>query len=375
MKKMLYFTFVALLLTACGGKQTKTGRAEGDTLLLKYARNIVIVKQKQATVVEIKNPWKDGALLHRYIFTNDTNAMPSKVADGVPTTFVNKGKHRAIICPSAHAALLQMLGQEQQIAGVCDLKYMLSPRIQQLAKQKRIADCGDSMNPDIEKMMEARADLVLVSPFENSGGYGKLDKTGIAIIECADYMETSPLGRAEWMKFYGLLFGCEQKADSLFAEVEKNYEQLSDNAKKESSRPTILTEKLTGTVWYVPGGHSTMSQMIADAGAIYPFANVKQSGSVALPFEKVLEKASTADIWLITYNAPTPLTYTQLLSENKAYGMIKAFGKRQVYGCNAAIKPLFDTAPFRPDLLLSELVRIAHTSSVAIEGQFFSPLN
>ena len=375
MKKMFLLLFATLLLVACGGKQAKGQRSEGDTLHFKYAQNIVIVKQERAVVVEIKNPWKKDALLHRYVLPNDTSFSPSKVVDGVPTTVIPKVKHRAIVCPSTHVALLEMLGAEQQLAGVCDLKYMISPRVQFLAKTKKIADCGESMNPDIEKMMETRADLVLVSPFENSGGYGKLDKTGIAIIECADYMETSPLGRAEWMRFYGLLFGCEQKADSLFALVEKNYMELSKTAKKQRERPTILTEKLTGSVWYVPGGHSTMAKMIADAGAIYPFADNELSGSVALPLEKVLEKARTADIWLITYNAPQPLTYVQLQAENKGYAMIRAFTKRNIYGCNAAIKPLFDEAPFRPDGLLRELIRIAHPSALSSEWRYYAPLN
>ena len=375
MKKVLFLLFVISIIVSCGGKQTNGLRGEGDTLHFKYAQNIVIVRQQDATIVELKNPWKEGTLLHRYILLSDSNVSPGKAVDGVPTTVIRRGRHRAIVCPSAHAALLKMLNVEQQIVGVCDLKYMVSPHMQLLAKMKNIADCGESMNPEIEKMMETRADLVLVSPFENSGGYGKLDKTGIAIIECADYMETSPLGRAEWMKFYGLLFGCEQTADSLFMEVEKNYMELTETAKKEHERPTILTEKLTGTVWYVPGGQSTMGRMIADAGATYPFSDNKQSGSLALPLEKVLEEARSADIWLIKYNAPTPLTYSQMLGENKGYAMIKAFKTRHVYGCNAAIKPIFEETPFRPDWLLQELVRIAHPSKQPFVGHYFEPLN
>ena len=187
-------------------------------------------------------------------------------------------------------------------------------------------------------------------------------------------METSPLGRAEWMKFYGLLFGCEQTADSLFMEVEKNYMELTEAAKKEHERPTILTEKLTGTVWYVPGGQSTMGRMVADAGATYPFLDNKQSGSLALPLEKVLEEARSADIWLIKYNAPTPLTYSQMLGENKGYAMIKAFKTRRVYGCNAAIKPIFEETPFRPDWLLQEFVNIAHPLKQPFVGRYFEPL-
>jgi len=376
MKKysFLFVLFAVSIILACGGKQVNTQGSEADTLHFKYAQNIVMIKQAGATIVELKNPWTNNTLLHRYILLSDSTDFPNNKADDTPTTIIKKGNHRSIVCPSAHAALLNMLAAQQQIVGVCDFKYMVSPQLQQLVKSRNVADCGESMNPDIEKMIETRADLILVSPFENIGGYGKLEKTGISIIECADYMETSPLGRAEWMKFYGLLFGCEQTADSLFAVVERNYIQLSNKAKKSKIKPSILTEKLMGTVWYVPGGHSTIGQMIADAGAIYPFAEHHQSGSLALPLEKILEKARTADIWLIKYNAPTPLTYAQLLAENKGYAMIKAFAKQRVYGCNADIKPVFEETPFRPDWLLQEFVNITHPSKQRFVGRYFEPL-
>lgn len=376
MKKysFLFVLFAVSIILACGGKQVNTQGSEADTLHFKYAQNIVMIKQAGATIVELKNPWTNNTLLHRYILLSDSANFPNRKVDDTPTTIIKKGNHRAIVCPSAHATLLNMLAAQQQIVGVCDFKYMVSPQLQQLVKSRKVADCGESMNPDIEKMIETRADLILVSPFENGGGYGKLDKTGIAIIECADYMETSPLGRAEWMKFYGLLFGCEQTADSLFMEVEKNYMELTEAAKKEHERPTILTEKLTGTVWYVPGGQSTMGRMVADAGATYPFLDNKQSGSLALPLEKVLEEARSADIWLIKYNAPTPLTYSQMLGENKGYAMIKAFKTRRVYGCNAAIKPIFEETPFRPDWLLQEFVNIAHPLKQPFVGRYFEPL-
>ena len=106
MKKVLLLLFAALLIVACGGKQAKEQRSEGDTLHFKYAQNIVIIKQEHAVVVEIKNPWKKDALLHRYVLPNDTSFSPSKVVDGVPTTVIPKVKHRAIVCPSTHVALL-----------------------------------------------------------------------------------------------------------------------------------------------------------------------------------------------------------------------------------------------------------------------------
>lgn len=97
----------------------------------------------------------------------------------------------------------------------------------------------------------------MLSPFENSGGYGRVGKLGVPVIECADYMETSPLGRAEWLRFYGLLVGQEQRGDSLFAQIEKEYLALKDLAAQATSRPTVLSDLKYGSAWYIAGGQST----------------------------------------------------------------------------------------------------------------------
>lgn len=130
----------------------------------------------------------------------------------------------------------------------------------------------------------------MLSPFENSGGYGKLDEIDIPIIECAEYMEPSPLARAEWLRFYGMLFGCEQKADSLFAVIDSSYCALKDlftsTVNRQPStvnKKSVLLDKVTGNVWYVPGGQSTIGQMIQDAGGDYPWGTDEHSGSVSPP--------------------------------------------------------------------------------------------
>ena len=134
MKKysFLFVLFAVSIILACGGKQVNTQGSEADTLHFKYAQNIVMIKQAGATIVELKNPWTNNTLLHRYILLSDSTDFPNNKADDTPTTIIKKGNHRAIVCPSAHAALLNMLAAQQQIVGVCDFKYMVSPQLQQL---------------------------------------------------------------------------------------------------------------------------------------------------------------------------------------------------------------------------------------------------
>ena len=199
-----------------------------------------------------------------------------------------------------------------------------------------------------------------MSPFENSGGIGKLQQLNIPVVMAADYMEQSPLGRAEWMKLYGMLFGCEQTADSLFNVVDSTYNSLKSMAIKMKKGRSILTERKTGATWYCPGGKSTIAQLIADANGGYAFANDTQSGSLALPFEQVLSKAGNSDIWAFKYDGPHPLSRQELLSEYHGYAGLKAFQTGEIYQCNASATFYFEETCFRPDYLLREFIQLLH---------------
>ena len=180
-------------------------------------------------------------------------------------------------------------------------------------------------------------------------------------------MENSPLARAEWMRFYGLLLGREQEADSLFACVDSCYHMLQQQASKArhgGHRRTVLFDKMTGSVWHVPGGRSTIGQMVKDAGGDYPWENDTHGGSLALPFENVLERAGEADVWLFRYSSDHTYTKADLLGERDGYKMLKAFRQNEVYGCNVEKTSFYEETPFRPDLLLSDIIQILHPNLI-----------
>ena len=200
----------------------------------------------------------------------------------------------------------------------------------------------------------------MLSPFENSGGYGRVEKLNIPIIECADYMETSVLGRAEWMRFYGMLFGKQAQGDSLFANVEKEYLSLKKQVVNALPKPSVICDLKSGSAWYMPGGKSTTAGFYADAGGEYILKNENHSGSVPLAFETVFDKGQNADFWLIKYNQPTNMTYRQLAKEYMPYSGFRAFKQHQVYGCNTNTVPFYEESPFHPDYLLKDLIKIFH---------------
>lgn len=410
-----------LVLTACQGGKTTAGEAEeGDTLKMKYAKLLTIVKhgekgtaslnndaedaEYQYAEVNVANPWKAGTLLHRYILIPKGKEGDETVARlalqrtsgmGCTTDTVRTPVERSAVFIAPHCQLMYELGCQQAIRGVCDLDYINIPDVKKRAALSRntaarkasvgnvsagkasvgnsIVDCGSSMAPDIERIIALKPEAILLSPFENSGGYGKLDKLHIPIIEAADYMESSPLGRAEWMKFYGMLFkkdgnapktalaaSCEPKADSLFAKIEKEYLKLKAEAAGYPKGLSILTERKTGNVWYVPGGQSTIGILLKDANARYIFEDDEHSGSLAMSPEQILAKGKQVDVWAFKYFGGAPLSQAQLLQEYDGYKALAAFSRGNIYQVDTSTVPYFELTSFHPELLLREFIILAH---------------
>lgn len=399
-----------LVLTACQGGKTTAGEAEeGDTLKMKYAKLLTIVKHGekgtaslnndaedadyQYAEVNVANPWKAGTLLHRYILIPKGKEGDETVARlalqrtsgmGCTTDTVRTPVERSAVFIAPHCQLMYEMGCQQAIRGVCDLDYINIPDVKKRAAsagkaaagktsaENSIVDCGSSMAPDIERIIALKPEAILLSPFENSGGYGKLDKLHIPIIEAADYMESSPLGRAEWMKFYGMLFGneegksngisgsCEPKADSLFAKIEKEYLKLKAEAAGYPKGLSILTERKTGNVWYVPGGQSTIGILLKDANARYIFEDDEHSGSLAMSPEQILAKGKQVDVWAFKYFGGAPLSQAQLFQEYDGYKALAAFSLGNIYQVDTSTVPYFELTSFHPELLLREFIILAH---------------
>lgn len=362
MKKILLSAYIVtwvLLLSACGGgSKTSSLQAEGDTVRMKYSSLLQIVKHADYTVVTIRNPWDTLKVLHTYLLADREKPLPEHLPEG---TVVRTPLQKSVIYSSVHCSLWSELDELKGIGGVCGLEYIKLPQIQEGCRNGSIVNVGNSMNPDIERIIDLRPDAILLSPFENSGGYGRVGKLNIPIIECADYMETSALGRAEWMRLYGLLLGKEAQADSLFTGIEKEYLTLTQQVKSQNlKRPTVISEMKNSSAWYIPGGNSTMGRLYQDAGADYVFAYLSNSGSVPLAFETVFDRGGNADIWLIKYNQPQDKTYSELERDYAPYARFKAFQDRKVYGCNTNHVPFYEESPFHPELLLKDLIKIFH---------------
>lgn len=384
-KNIIFGALVVLLVVACQGGKTASGEG-GDTLQMKYAELLTIVKHNDGAYTEaiIENPWKKGTTLHKYILVpkgNEGDETVARLKDNIrENATLQMGSHcdivrtpleSNVVFTAPHCQLMYELGCKNAITGVCDKDYINIPDIKERVKlsdgkastsdtDKVIIDCGSSMQPDMERIIALKPEGLLISPFENSGGYGKLDKLHIPIIETADYMETSPLGRAEWMKFYGLLFKSEERSDSLFSSIEKEYLALKAEAAKLPQGLSILTERKMGSVWYVPGGKSTMGILLKDANAKYIFADDTHSGSLAYGPERILSKGTQVDVWAFKYFGGKALSKNDLLAEYEGYKVLKAFYSNSIYQVDTSTQPYFELTSFHPEILLREFIILAH---------------
>lgn len=360
---LLPLAVVSLLLCACGGGSRSAGGTE--TVALRHATLLTIESHNGYDIATIADPWDAGRTLHTYCLVPRDSALPDSIP---PSTVIRTPLRRAVVTTAVHCSLLMELGCGGSIAGVCDLQYINLPWIQERTAAGDITDCGSSMSPTIERLIELQPDAIFLSPFQNSGGYGRVEQTGVPIVEMADYMESGPLARAEWMRFYGLLFGVAERADSLFSAVEDSYTGLRALAAQQTCEHTVLMDKPMNGVWYVPGGRSTIGQVISDANAAYPWADDESAGSLSLSVERVIAAAAEADVWLVRYYAPAG---TQPLSadETPLASSFRAYREGGVWGCNTAVSTFYEDTPFHPDRLLRDIIIITHPGLTESSGE------
>ncbi|MDE5774481.1 MAG: ABC transporter substrate-binding protein [Muribaculaceae bacterium] len=345
-------------LLSCGGAHSRSmSDGDGRDIEMHYADYLSITEQPGYTDVTIRNPWDTTATLqHLYLVPKDS-ILPA----GLPTANVIRTPvSNALIYSGVHTGLISELGASQAIGGICDANYVTDSIMQVRLKAGTLTDCGLSQNPDIERIISLSPDLIMLSPYENDSHLSRIQTLGIPILQCADYMETSPLGRAEWMRLYGLIFGVRDKSERLFSDIESEYLHLKEIASTADYKPAVLIDQRYGQVWNVPAGHSTMGRLIEDAGGRNPFSDYKQSGSVALSPEQVLARAHDADIWFVRYNQKSEKTLTELANDAPVNSRFRAFRQGNVFGCNTQYTNYFDETPFHPERVLRDMVIYIH---------------
>lgn len=350
-----------LLLVACRPTE-QPAQAEP----LRHARLLRLTDADGYSLAEVRNPWDTAQVMARYVLLPREAEMPTKLPEG---TVVRTPLERSLTATSLHAALALRLGVDQRVRGICDANYVVSKAV----KAADFTDYGSSMQLPVERILADSLDAVLHAPYEGQSTPAALEGR-VAMVACADYMEATPLGMAEWMRFYGRLWGVGARADSLFVEEEKAYERLREQvAARGGHRPRLMVDRPVSGTWYVPGGDSYLARLFADAGADYVHAHHRGAGGQPLGLETVLTDARDAEVWVIKYAAPATLTYAALTAEHPLFAQLPPLLQRHVWSCNTLQQPYYEELPFAPSRLLREWVAILWPAA-GRRPTFFSPL-
>ncbi len=353
------FVFIILMASLCScesrsGVTAETECFKADSVY--YAKGFEISRFDEWTVVNVRNPRDTLKILRSYVLVDKERPLPDSLPEGI---IIRTPIEKAVFYTSVHASMVVKMGRIDAIKGVCEIQYVTDSLILKRIADGTIADLGLATAPNIEKIIELDAELIIASPYENSG-YGAAEKLGIPIVEAADYMENHPLGRTEWGRFYGLLFGEGERADSIFFATRDRYNHLKNLAAKSENRPRVLLERKYGASWIIPAGGSYIGTIHSDAGADYIFSDFKGSESVHQTFESVLDRAYDADIWLFKYDTKHEYTYDILKDEYQPYSNFRPFKEKNIYICHTIRTTYYDDITLHPDRLLEDLIFIYH---------------
>jgi len=377
-KKLSALIFLAhiLFFYSCTEKKIKekSGESISDDSKIKYAKGFTIEYLNGYKKITVPEPFK-GANSERiyYLIENQDAQVP---ADGlkikVPIT--------NIVCSSTtHLPGLSMLGKSDALIGFPSLNYVSTQAIVSRIREGKVRELGAENGMDLEGIVELHPDLMMGYLMTgDSKQYTKIMDAGIPVVINADYLEDSPLGRAEWIKFTAAFFNLEEKADSVFSSIAINYNLLKNQALREKTRPTVFSGIVYGGTWYMPGGNSWSGIYFRDAGGHFLWSDNNDNGSLELSFESVLEKARDADFWI---GASNFASRNALASSDERYRLFRAFQSDNIYTYTLRVNArggndFFENGFARPDLVLSDIVKILHPDLVPQnQFHFFEKLN
>lgn len=336
--------------------------------LVRYAENFEIYPYKSGYKLIIKNLSKRNDT-EFYVF-NDSIKIPSDLNDKI---IIRTPINSAIAFSSTQWAVFQKLGELDKVKGILESNYTKNEEILRLVSEGEIIDVGMSTNVNTEKVIHLQADLILYTPYPtlDFSNLGKL--SGSTMLPFPDYLESHPLGRAEWMKVIGILCGKEDATNKWFSDVVERYESLSSICTEVEKKPTVFSDLPFENQWYVPGGKSYIAKIFNDAGADYIWKHNESTGSLHIDAENVLLNAQNADYWRVINSYDEPFTYERLAKENELYPLFKAFKEKQLLVCDVRECGYFEQSQYEPDVLLADFIYHFHPDLLKKEWKNYAP--
>ena len=317
-----------LVCVACQPKSTSS--VEGDN------SSFQITVKGDSTTITIYSPWQKGQVMQKLSFNQP---------------------YERIVCTSAtHMGFIHELGMMDKVVGVCRPE-----RVYNLREEDRelITDIGDDMQPSMEQILLLNPDLVILYTYAQGDPIpAQVEALGIPILYCNEWTETTPLARAEWIRLFGAVFGCQTKADSVFASVREAYAQLKVDSLKFKGKSIMSGMSWRGT-WYVPAGGTFMGNLFRDAGAQYKYENNPSNSSIPLTMEQAIQDFAQADVWV----GCEANSLKELEAIDKKHTWFNAFQTGQVYNFRRRALPsgandFWESATAHPERVLQDLQKV-----------------
>ncbi|WP_400079627.1 ABC transporter substrate-binding protein [Winogradskyella sp. R77965] len=380
---MKFYTYliIAVFFISCKN-EPKTNLpviSKTETLELRYAQGFSVNNNENFKVLTIKKPWPKAEKSYKYLIASDEQlskmTFPSDYYHGVISDEIKK----LVVTSTTHIPALELLGVEQTLVGFPGTDYISSKKTRKRIDDGKIRELGKNEGINTEVLLELNPDVVIGFGVDGvNKTFETIKKANIPVIYNGDWVESSALAKAEWIKFFGVLFNKEKQADSIFNAIEKDYLEAKQIAQQAKIQPTILSGAMHKDVWYLPNGSSPEAQFLKDANVDYLWSETTGNGSLALSFESVFEKAKNANLWL---SPSYYISLEQLEKANSLYTNFEAFKNKNIYtfskttGATGGVL-YYELGTARPDLVLKDLIKICHPE--LLEGYtpyFFKPLN
>lgn len=358
-----YSLFLLLLFAVACKKNEPVSSNVSETKIqnsIHYAKGFEIYKHEGFSIVKVSNPWPEANKTFTYVLHKKGVSLPDSLKNYTSLQVPIKS---IVVTSTTHIPSLEMLGVENTLLGFPDTNLVSSEKTRKLIDAGKVKEIGANQSLNTERLIDLDPEaLVGYSSGSDTKTYDNLQKSGLKVFFNGDWMEESPLGKAEWIKFFGALYGLDEKADHLFSEVETAYKEATELAKKAKTKPTVLSGAIYKEQWYMPRGNSWAASFLKDANAAYLWADSEGTGSLALSFETVMERAENVDFWI----GPAQFTtFKEMVESNPNYAHFKAFKTKNIYSFSSKKGKTggilyYELASNRPDLILKDLIKILH---------------
>jgi len=349
---------------AAQATQAPAARAEEarPATTLRYAKAFTVEQRAGYTLLTVLKPWRGAKQTFRYALIPRGAPAPADADDAL---VIETPVERVVAVNTTHLPYLDRLEVTDRLVGVGDPKRINTPSVVARIEAGQIASVGRNTDLDVERVIDLQPDMVTTLGLGNpeKDNYPALLQAGLKPVLIADFMEDTPLGRAEWIKFMALFFHREAQAAALFDQIVERYERMAAITREVSQRPTVFMGFDDDGKWHMPGAKSYLARYVLDAGGDYLWADLDSNSRVPLSFEEVLDRAAQADVWLNQSQSWTSLA--QVLQADERYNKFRAVQQGYVFNNNARLNPTGgndynESGHANPDVVLADLIAILH---------------